>query len=47
MRYTAFFIRWVYDTGDKSASYHIPGRPAVDYNGLGLENSDYTDTKFI
>ena len=25
----AFFIRWVYDTGDKSASYHIPGRPAI------------------
>ena len=24
----AFFIRWIYDTGDKSASYHIPGRPA-------------------
>jgi hypothetical protein len=23
----SFFIRWVYDTGDKSASYHIPGRP--------------------
>lgn len=22
-----FFIRWIYDTGDKSASYHIPGRP--------------------
>jgi hypothetical protein len=22
----AFFIRWIYDTGDKSASYHIPGR---------------------
>jgi hypothetical protein len=21
-----FFIRWVYNTGDKSASYHIPGR---------------------
>jgi hypothetical protein len=21
-----FFIRWLYDTGDKSASYHIPGR---------------------
>jgi hypothetical protein len=21
-----FFIRWVYDTGDKSSSYHIPGR---------------------
>jgi hypothetical protein len=23
----AFFIRWVYNTGDKSAAYHIPGRP--------------------
>jgi hypothetical protein len=23
-----FFIRWVYDTGDKSSSYHIPGRRA-------------------
>ena len=22
----AFFIRWVYDTGDKSPSFHIPGR---------------------
>lgn len=21
-----FYIRWVYDTGDKSSSYHIPGR---------------------
>ena len=26
-----FFIRWVYNTGDKSASYHIPGRAAQDY----------------
>lgn len=24
----SFFIRWIYNTGDKSASYHIPGRPA-------------------
>lgn len=24
----SFFIRWVYNTGDKSASYHIPGRPS-------------------
>lgn len=23
-----FFIRWVYNTGEKSSSYHIPGRPA-------------------
>ena len=27
----SFFIRWVYDTGDKSASYHIPGRAAQQY----------------
>lgn len=26
-----FFIRWVYDTGDKSASYHIPGRPGGNF----------------
>ena len=25
-----FFIRWIYDTGDKSNSYHIPGRPVVN-----------------
>ena len=28
----AFFIRWVYDTGDKSSSYHIPGRPYRDFD---------------
>jgi hypothetical protein len=27
----AFFIRWVYDTGDKSSSYHIPGRAPRNY----------------
>jgi hypothetical protein len=27
----AFFIQWIYDTGDKSASYHIPGRPPLNY----------------
>ena len=27
----AFFIRWVYDTGDKSASYHIPGRAPQNF----------------
>jgi hypothetical protein len=26
-----FFIRWVYDTGDKSASYHIPGRGPIGF----------------
>lgn len=35
----AFFIRWVYSTGDKSASYHIPGLPTgtpCTYNITGL-----------
>lgn len=34
-----YFVRWVYDTGDRSNSYHIPGRPASpvtgDLNGPG------------
>jgi hypothetical protein len=25
----SFFIRWIYDTGEKSKSYHIPGRAAL------------------
>lgn len=35
----AFFIRWIYDTGDKSASYHIPGRPPLAYSPGPLDNS--------
>ena len=27
----SFFIRWVYNTGDKSNSYHIPGRGAGQF----------------
>jgi hypothetical protein len=30
----AFFIRWIHNTGEKTASYHIPGRAA---NGNDLE----------
>ena len=30
-----FFIRWVYDTGDKSASYHIPGRAPINFTVPG------------
>jgi hypothetical protein len=26
----AFFIQWIYDTGDRSAAYHIPGRPPFE-----------------
>ena len=41
----AFFIRWVYDTGDKSASYHIPGRAARRWGPNSIfENAYYTDS---
>tara|TARA_R100001463_G_scaffold5551_2_gene18767 strand:+ start:4349 stop:12184 length:7836 start_codon:yes stop_codon:yes gene_type:complete len=33
----AFFIRFIYNTGEKSSSYHIPGR-APDPNGFTLPN---------
>ena len=28
----AFFIRWIYNTGERSSSYHIPGRGPEFYN---------------
>ena len=34
----SFFIRWIYNTGDKTSSYHIPGRVATTYKG-NLENN--------
>ncbi len=37
----AFFIRWVYNTGDTSSSYHIPGRPALPALDLTAPNSIY------
>ena len=41
----AFFIRWIYDTGDKSASYHIPGRAPGKFNVPGgLSNVDENAT---
>lgn len=33
----AFFIQWIYDTGDRSAAYHIPGRPKLQ--GIGPTGS--------
>jgi hypothetical protein len=36
----AFFIRWVYNTGDKSSSYHIPGRDARLDERQYLQNAD-------
>ena len=37
----AFFIRWIYNTGERSSSYHIPGRAPEQYsspNGTYIEN---------
>ena len=39
----SFFIRWVYNTGDKSASYHIPGRPPVQYSNGVMEDGLFND----
>ena len=39
----AFFIRWIYNTGEKSASYHIPGRAPKAYtlpNGLSYNEDE-------
>ena len=37
----AFFIRWIYNTGERSSSYHIPGRAPEQYSspsGTHIEN---------
>ena len=39
----AFFIRWIYNTGDKSASYHIPGRAARPYGAYPSETDTLVD----
>lgn len=36
----AFFIRWLYNDGDKSASYHIPGRAPFLSDLVTLSGSD-------
>ena len=39
----AFFIRWIYNTGERSSSYHIPGRASQLYvlpNGTSSLESD-------
>ena len=35
-----FFIRWIYNDGDKSASYHIPGREPVPSDLITLTGAD-------
>src|ERR1035437_6699358 len=48
----ALFIRWIYDTGVKSSSYHIPGRAATPYDTtvtsqfpMGVADTLLIDTK--
>jgi hypothetical protein len=36
----SFFIRWIYNTGHKSASYHIPGRLAEPSDRVLLSSAD-------
>jgi hypothetical protein len=40
----SFFIRWIYNTGDKSSSYHIPGRAAKAWGPNGIfEDQSYSN----
>jgi hypothetical protein len=41
----AFFIRWLYNDGDKSASYHIPGRASFP-SDVALESVGNPDVIF-
>ncbi len=36
----AFFIRWIYNTGERSASFHIPGRPQFSSDTDPYNNDD-------
>ncbi len=42
----SFFIRWVYDTGDKSSAYHIPGRASGPYTTC-TEVTYPSETSFV
>ena len=39
----AFFIRWIYNTGERSSSYHIPGRAPTTYPVNGTPTLETTD----
>jgi hypothetical protein len=40
----SFFIRWVYNTGSRSASFHIPGRSAIDSDLTNVIGGDAFET---
>ena len=39
----AFFIRWIYNTGNRTASYHIPGRAAIASDLVPVTGDDIVD----
>jgi len=41
----AFFIRWVYNTGEFSESYHIPGRPSIPSDRALITGDDAFETQ--
>lgn len=41
----SFFIRWIYNTGQKSASYHIPGRVAQNNDLAKTSGQDVFELK--
>lgn len=43
----SFFIRWIYTTGDKSESYHIPGRGAFPGETATIPSTVYTTEQFF
>jgi hypothetical protein len=42
----AFWIRWVYNTGERSSSYHIPGRPAEAWEQGDVSSANYDNIEF-
>lgn len=40
----AFFIRWIYNTGERSASFHIPGREALASDTVNVAGGDAFET---
>jgi hypothetical protein len=43
----SFFIRWIYNTGERSASFHIPGRGATPDELINVIGGDAFETKDI
>ena len=43
----SFFIRWVYNTGEFSDSYHIPGRPPLPSDTVNISGNDVFETTIM